>query len=288
MAETTTIEWTDATWNPWTGCTRVNEGCAHCYMERWARRAGREPWTVRRSSPRTFGLPLRLVPDDRVFVCSLSDFWHADADAWRADAYAVMRQRLDLTYIIPTKRPERIAGNLPADWGTRGWPNVWLGLSAATQERLDEGIEPLLAVAAPVHFLSLEPMVGEIREIYLDPVHVDEIGDGRLPYGDDGEFIDGINWVIVGGESGGRARPLHPAWVRGIRHKCIAARVPFFFKQWGEWLPAGQIRTAEQYAAFERRRTPHCQWGIHHSARIGRKLAGNVLDGHVWQESPKR
>lgn len=268
MGAESTIEWTDATWNPWYGCTPVNEGCAHCYMERWAARAGRPAHKVCHASAHAFRLPLRLEPGHRVFVCSLSDFWHAAADKWRADAFAIMRERPDLTFIIPTKRPQRITAHLPDDWG-EGWPNVWLGVSPPTQRWVDTWTPILLAVPAAVHFLSCEPLLGPLN------VH-------RL----EGYLVGCLDWIIVGGESGGKARPMHPDWACQARNACLATRTPFFFKQWGEWLPGAEIRTADQQEAYSRARR-HVKYPDGTvMARVGRKVAGRTLDGHVWSEYP--
>lgn len=228
MGETTKIEWTDATWNPWVGCTKVSPGCAHCYAERLINRlhrgnpGGHSPFTVlRRTAPATFDAPLRWArrlprASDggyvrRVFTCSLSDFFHPAADPWRREAWLLMQRTPGLTYQILTKRPERIAANLPTDWGPNGWPNVWLGTSIETDDYRGR-IEELVKVPARLRFLSVEPLLG--------PLHLS-------PY------LFDIGWVIVGGESGPHARKMDLDWARTVRDDCIGMGVPFFFKQLG-------------------------------------------------------
>lgn len=238
MGERTGIEWTDMTWNPWRGCTKVSPGCAHCYMFREQKRYGRDPSVVVRASSTTFNAPLKweaetvhnlitvgpIMPrPPLVFTCSWSDFFHEAADPWRAEAWAIIRKTADLTYQILTKRPERIRNCLPPDWGS-GYPNVWLGTSVESQS-YDGRIRTLLCVPAKHHFLSAEPLIGPL-----------ELGRPEQV----GSVADDVDWVIVGGESGTEARPMEAAWVRGIRAYCVDMRIPFFFKQWGG--PAGAKR----------------------------------------------
>ncbi|MGH2369611.1 MAG: DUF5131 family protein, partial [Chloroflexota bacterium] len=134
MGSTSSIEWTDATWNPWQGCTKVSPGCAHCYMYRDKARYGQDPTTVRRSTSATFYRPLAWRAPQRVFTCSWSDFFHEDADAWRSEAWDVIRRTPHLTYQVLTKRPDRLPDCLPADWPL---PNVWLGTSVEYQRWVD-------------------------------------------------------------------------------------------------------------------------------------------------------
>ena len=210
MGNQTGIEWTERTWNPWMGCTKVSPGCAHCYMFRERERYGKDPSVVVRSKT-TFTAPLRWkrgAGSGLVFTCSWSDWFHEGADAWRDEAWAIIRATPHLTYQILTKRPERIVEHLPADWGD-GWPNVWLGVSVENQ-RFAGRASRLATIPATVRFISAEPLLG--------PVH--------LP-------LDGIHWVIVGGESGSEARPMELHWARTIRDECAEAGVAFFLKQLG-------------------------------------------------------
>jgi len=214
MSDRTAIEWTDATWNPVRGCSKVSPGCAHCYAETFAERFRGVP-----GHPFERGFDLRLVPEALdlprrwragrlVFVNSMSDLFHEDVpDAFVKRVFEVMASCPQHQFQVLTKRHERLAKlarRLP-------WPpNVWMGVSIETA-RYYTRIAALRRIPAQTRFLSLEPVLGPLP---------------RLP-------LDGIHWVIVGGESGRRPRPMSAEWVRGIREQCLAARVPFFFKQWG-------------------------------------------------------
>lgn len=228
MGTSSCIEWTEATWNPWHGCLKVSPGCAHCYMYRDKRRYGQDPAFVVRSKT-SFDAPLKWKAPKMIFTCSWSDFFIAEADQWRADAWEVIRRSPQHTYQVLTKRPERICDHLPD-----GWPfqNVWLGVSVENP-RFYWRIETLREIPASVRFLSVEPL--------LKPM----LG---LP-------LEGISWVVVGGESGPGCRPMKAEWVREIRGQCSRAKVAFFFKQWGG--PRKDVR-------------------------------GRVLDGRIWGAMPHR
>lgn len=221
MSKTTGIEWTDKTWNPWHGCTKVSPGCAHCYMYREKGRYGQEPEVVTRSKT-TFNDPLKWHEPARVFTCSWSDFFHEAADGWRDEAWNIIRRTPHLTYQILTKRPERIAAHLPADWGM-GYENVWLGVSVENQ-RWAERIDALAGVRAWTKFVSAEPLLGPLD--LSAPLHADG-------YGEDAVLADVPDWVIVGGESGSDARPMALDWVRKIRDDCAYFDIKFFLKQLG-------------------------------------------------------
>lgn len=254
MGTQTAIEWSDATWNPWQGCTKVSPACAHCYMFQGMKRFGKDPTHVRQSSGETWGLPIKrwktgerageykIAPGKKVFTCSWSDWFHEAADKWRGQAWDIIRQRPDLTFQIVTKRTERIAACLPSDW-ENGWPNVWLIATVENQEYADRRIPELLRVPAVVRGLSIEPMLGPIDLIAVLRRYIDSIvGREQTSYETaSSAFGDLINWVIAGGESGPGARPMHPAWVRLLRDQCLAAGVAFFFKQWGDYLDAEAV-----------------------------------------------
>lgn len=224
MGDRSKIEWTDATWNPWYGCTKVSPGCAHCYMFREQYAYGRNPELVTRSKTK-FNDPLRWKEPRTIFTCSWSDFFHEAADAWRDEAWEIIRRTPQHRYLILTKRPERIADRLP--WWPptaridgrgelQGWPNIWLGVSIENR-RWEERVYALLGAAALHHdqfFVSAEPL--------LERVEIPWLG-----------LKAGIGWVIAGGESGPGARPFDLAWARDLLHQCRAARVPFFLKQLG-------------------------------------------------------
>lgn len=210
MAEHSGIEWTDATWNPWRGCTKVSAGCDHCYMFRDQERYGRDPSVVVRSKT-TFGDPLKWAEPRVVFTCSWSDWFHEAADDWRAAAWDVIERTPQHTYLILTKRPGRMARHLP--WSAFGdpWPNVWLGTSVENQETAFR-VRQLRIHPAAVRFVSAEPLIG--------PVALD---------------LSGIHWVIAGGESGPGFRPMDLDWARSLRDACLGTGVAFFLKQLGGW-----------------------------------------------------
>lgn len=163
MGATTAISWTTHSWNPWQGCEAVSDGCTNCYAKTQAERWGRDFADVHRSAPATFRAPLSKKWSEPAFVftCSISDFFHNDADAWRPEAWEIIKATPWLTYQILTKRHGRIASHLPPDWG-EGYPNVWLGVSAENQEWADRRIPVLLKVPARKRFVSAEPLLGPI------------------------------------------------------------------------------------------------------------------------------
>ncbi|MCU1617603.1 MAG: hypothetical protein JWO98_5143 [Frankiales bacterium] len=262
MAESSIIEWTDATWNPWRGCDRVSPGCAHCYMFRDQRRYGKDPSVVVRASDATFYAPVRSArwqEPRKVFTCSWSDWFHEDADEWRDDAWDVIRQTPQHTYQVLTKRPERMLDHLPADWGD-GYPNVWLGVTIENRRFVGRA-DVLRAVPAAVRFISAEPLLGPL--VY-DDGWFDEGGVETRRWADDyaGPELDlrQIDWLIVGGESGPRHRPIDPEWARDLltHVECVsndrtAGRTAFLFKQWGGPRPTS---------------------------------GGRLLDGRTWDEMP--
>ncbi len=214
MADSSSIEWTDATWNPVTGCTKVSPGCKFCYAERMAHRL-RAMGSARysagfelRTQPSALETPLKWRKPRRVFVNSMSDLFHRDVpSAYIRQVFEVMEQAHWHTFQVLTKRADRLAdlGN------TLPWPtNVWMGVSVESPFYY-ERIRALQSVPAHVRYLSVEPMLEACPDLPLD----------------------GIHWVIVGGESGPGARPMEAAWVRGVRAQCQRENVAFFFKQWG-------------------------------------------------------
>lgn len=223
MAQDTKIQWTQHTWNPWTGCIKVSAGCKFCYMYRDKERYGLDPTQVIRSKEKIWQAPYTWKPG-LVFTCSWSDFFIEQADEWRADAWKVIRNTPKHTYQILTKRPERILECLPPDWGD-GYKNVWIGISVENQEAYDLRIPILAQVPAAIRFLSIEPIIG--------PINV--ANNGALEYYQD----EKINWVIIGGESGNetgkyRYRPCELGWIRNIINDLSAYPKAFIFvKQLG-------------------------------------------------------
>ena len=294
MAENSAIEWTDHTFNPWIGCTKVSPGCDHCYAERdMASRLKVVQWGPHgarvRTKPANWAKPqawnrrhdeffAQHGRRQRVFCASLADVFDNAVDpAWRADLFALIHATPNLDWLLLTKRIGNVAGMLRdtrhgADedlslLDMMPLPNVWIGASVVNQEEAERDIPKLLAVPARVRFLSMEPLLG--------PVDFYEVSNawfqrGYTPW-NNAPILDGIHWVIVGGESGPAARPMHPDWARSLRDQCAAAGVPFLFKQWGEWRPVipGEGAIGAQL-----------KWqdgGV--SIRVGKKAAGRQLDG---------
>ncbi len=235
MSAKSDIEWTDATWNPVRGCTKVSPGCKYCYAEAFAERFRGVPGSAYeqgfdlRLVPEALELPLRWRKPRLVFVNSMSDLFHEEVpDSYIKRVFDVMVRAHQHTFQVLTKRSGRLrslAKELP-------WPtNVWVGVSVEDQKRASRVADLQAVEGASVRFLSVEPLLGPIR---------------KLP-------LDGIHWVIVGGESGRRPRPMDPAWVVDILRQCREADVPFFFKQWG-----GR----------------------------NKKKAGRLLDGRTWDQMP--
>lgn len=232
MAEASSIQWTDATWNPWHGCKKVSPGCKFCYMYRDKDRYGLDPTIVVRSKGK-FREPLKWKDPKKIFTCSWSDWFIEEADGWRDEAWAIIKATPQHTYQILTKRPERIAKCLPADWGT-GYPNVWLGVSIESQEQVHrlETLMELVTVASTFKtFVSAEPLIG-----YLD-------------FNDDvwlSQCFDDLDWLIIGGESGNetgkwRYRKMESEWasnliyaVRDARQRGVGPKL--FVKQLGTYM----------------------------------------------------
>lgn len=230
MGTNTGISWTDHTWNPWLGCRKTSTGCKNCYMYREQKFHGKDPSTVV-SSKTTYLAPLKWKEPARVFTCSYSDFFIEEADEWRIGAWDIIRKTPHLTYQILTKRPERISACLPPDWGS-GWDNVWLGVTTENQEMADLRIPELLENEAKVFFVSYEPALSALNlEPYLQfpPFHENY----KMTWGVN-EF-HGIDWIIIGGESGPGYRTMEISWAMNLINQCKDAEVPVFFKQIGGW-----------------------------------------------------
>lgn len=235
------IEWTDATWNPVTGCTQVSPGCAHCYAKTFAERFRGVPGHPYERGfdlqlrPERLDQPLRWAKPRTIFVNSMSDLFHPEVpDDYVREVFEVMEAASQHRFQVLTKRAERLAELAPS----LPWPaHVWMGVSVENQ-RWTSRIDYLRRTAATVKFLSCEPLLG--------PLELE---------------LEGIDWVIVGGESGPGARPMDPEWARGVRDRCVEASVPFFFKQWGAHDARGK--------------------------RVGKKRAGRRLDRRIWNGMPE-
>jgi protein gp37 len=214
MAKDSAIEWTDATWNPWMGCTKVSEGCKNCYMFREQQRYGHDP-TVLRSSKTTFRDPLKWKEPKMIFVCSWSDFFHEDVpERWRKDAMDIIYYCPQHTFLLLTKRPEVVRKYVMDDW----WyvcKNAWLGVTVENQNHVNR-LSELYDIPASMKFLSAEPLLGPL---------------------DLSEHMGFIDWVIAGGESGPDFREMKEEWATDLRDQCVDAGVPFFFKQWSGLRP---------------------------------------------------
>ena len=234
MAANSAIEWTECTWNPVTGCSKVSPGCAHCYAERMSKRLQamghpnyRKGFEVAVHDS-ALGLPHHWSSPRVIFVNSMSDLFHPEVPVtFVQKVFQVMRACQRHVFQVLTKRPERCVELAPAlSWS----PNIWMGVSVESADFVHR-IDHLRHLDAKVKFLSLEPLLGPINRLNLD----------------------GIDWVIVGGESGPGARPMSQGWVTDLRDKCVKKRVPFFFKQWGG---------------------------------TNKKQAGRDLDGRRWDQMP--
>jgi protein gp37 len=349
MASNSAIEWCDDTLNLWWGCTKVSDGCKHCYAETLSNRYGRSNWGPKgtRQEVKSWRSNLnkiaRLAAKEgrrrRVFVQSMSDTFEGPETCGgkqsanyllmcklRSELVEAIHEHPELDFLLLTKRPE-LAQDLwdeACSWavmqnsGPHPWPaNVWIGTSVEDQKTADERIPFLLEIPAKVRFLSCEPLLGPVdiqRYLWGACDSCDGAGffianepDKLTCLDCDGLGVDliteleGIHWVIAGGESGAKARPMHPEWARSLQTQCSHASVPFFFKQWGEWLPlAGRSDQQPDYS-----NAPHGpfpgrfgSWDgsefrvgtarfAHASLRIGKKVAGRLLDGRTWDEFPE-
>jgi protein gp37 len=311
MSKQSGIEWTDASWNVIGGCTEASEGCDHCYARRGAYRMQFNPnaprryeGTVRRYQGKylwTYRInldwealedpaPLRWTKPRRIFVCSMSDLFHPEVPEnfiWRVVEIAWKAQQH--TFMILTKRPTRMMDVLTRScWWNNDTPeNIWLGVTAENQKRADERVPPLLETPAARHFVSIEPMLGpvDLRHVQTQEVEIDALtGDHGVHRPLSGRSDRKLDWVIVGGESGREARPMHPDWARSVRNQCDAAGIPFFFKQWGEWRAADNpeqvVTWLQNGAAMRQVGSAPCLY------RVGKKTAGRELDGRTWDEWP--
>ncbi len=297
MGETSEISWTDATFNPWIGCTKVSQGCVNCYAESFAKRYGKAEWgpTAQRvkTSVANWRKPIawdRKAGQEgirrRVFCSSLADVFEDNQQLpeWRTELFALIEQTPNLDWLLLTKRPENVNGMIPTTWNTfEKWPaHVWIGTSVEDQAAADKRIPKLVNIPAHVRFLSCEPLLGpvdltgkSIDSVWIDPEYY------KIDYGLR-DVIDAegwpIDWVIVGGESGPGARPMHPTWAQSLRDQCVAAGVAYHFKQRGEW--------TWDYPGLSMARHQKTYFDGVEFYRVGKHLAGRELDGRTWDEYP--
>ena len=248
MSQLSSIEWTDSTWNPVTGCTKISPGCKNCYAEKFAERWRGIPGHHYEQGfdlklwPERLTLPLVWKEPRMIFVNSMSDLFHKDVpDDFIRRVFKVMTEASHHVFQVLTKRPERMMEWTRERYVAEKLPkNIWLGTSVEKQD-YTKRISFLQKTHAQVRFLSIEPLLG--------PMKLNETN------------YQGIHWVIVGGESGPGARPMNPEWARGIREQCKRYAVAFFFKQWGAFNEEGE--------------------------RVGKKSSGRVLDGKTWNQMPE-
>jgi len=303
MGTKTEIAWTDHTFNPWIGCTKVSAGCANCYaktrddrhmlgpLSHWGPGSPRHITSAANwREPIKWAKAARAAGRrDKVFCASQADIFEDDAPVEaRQHLWVLIDETCDaLDWQILTKRPQNILSVMCDDNLNLGFfelTRCWLGTSVENQEAADKRILELLAIDAAVRFLSCEPLLGPLDLQYPKSFYPEgpetccsgvECGCHGLPV--DPPVIYGVDWLICGGESGPGARPMHPDWARSLRDQCKSANVPFFFKQWGEWLPPMQdgapglgqmLNCGDQYE------------------RVGKKNAGSLLDGREWKQFP--
>ncbi|MDO9177561.1 MAG: phage Gp37/Gp68 family protein [Agitococcus sp.] len=335
MSKETEIAWTDSTFNPWWGCQKVGPGCDHCYAESLDKRTGGAHWGPgaerRRTSIKNWNDPIRWNKQadlffakhgrrQRVFCASMADvFDNAVNPQWRADLFELIEKTPRLDWLLLTKRignvvrmQKEAVSLLPktetaaSSWGPLVWPaNVWLGITVVNQEEADRDIPKLLAVPVATRFLSMEPLLGRVSvfsEATGELLHVAQPARANTSFSE-------IQWVIVGGESGSGARPMHPEWVRNLLRQCAAAKVPFLFKQWGEWRPmqeseipfkgtnchlvsdgshptiaSGTFQMAHQIRSMIL--DPKYSWQ-HPVVNMGKKGSGRLLDGVLYDAFPR-
>jgi protein gp37 len=326
MAKATKISWAHSTFNPWIGCEKVSPACLHCYAEGVAKRMGKELWGA--EAPRFFTgeaywrEALRWNEEAgkrrepwRVFCGSLCDVMEdrRDLDERREQLFELIEETPNLTWLLLTKRPENFLRLTPEEWAS-GWPrNVWAMTTVENQRRAEERLPHLLKVPAAVRGVSAEPLLGpvDLSPWLLDPCAC------NVPFMDGAGQHDpacpsvtrawGIDWVIVGGESGGGSRAMHPGWARALRDQCSKARVAFHFKQWGNWAPHdGQPVKLESLALFNKhengdrpiyirnlepdRREDWSEYQTRDDVYMFRttvKEAGRLLDGRLWDQTPQ-
>lgn len=331
MSDGTKIEWTDATWNPITGCSVVSPGCTNCYAMKLAgtrlqhhpSRAGlTNPtksgpvWNGKvRLNRNWLGQPLEWKKPRMVFVCAHSDLFHDEVpDEWILDIYTIMAIAQQHTFQVLTKRADRMhhflsrsdlleeiyanwytfSGNAREVW-TWPLPNVWLGVSVEDQKRANERIPLLLDTPAAIRWISAEPLLGPLDlnsnmggtqwiggQRGCGGTHRHDRRDGEVIHGvmhvvdpltayhhHDDRCAPGLDWVVTGGESGTAARAMQPDWARSLRDQCSAAKVPFFFKQWGNYAPLLSATTKDTMY------------------RAAKSIAGRLLDGREHNEMPE-
>lgn len=313
--ENSKIEWTDHTFNPWTGCEKVSPACANCYAETWAKRCGRDFKT--RILTKTWGGPVKwnkqaspegrgvyyaqhgvYLPEHRprVFCASLADWLDETVPAeWFVKLLELLHNTRNLDWLLLTKRPQNFLSRMEAALKTHKarvsmqlgcqianwisghpWKNVWIGVTTEDQQRADERIPLMFDIPARVRFLSVEPMLGPVELSAF-------MGECVTPMDVVQKYNFGIDWIICGGESGGKARPMNPVWPSSLQMECEKVGVPFLFKQWGEWGPVAGINP--NMPCVRKGKAVVFESG-HAVMRLGKKKTGRWLNSRTWDELP--
>lgn len=295
MTQNTKIEWADHTFNPWWGCTKISPACDNCYAAALDKRTGGDHWGAnqprKRTSAKNWLEPVKWNKQadaffsehgrrQRVFCASMADVFDNEIEPqWRYELFALIDATPNLDWLLLTKRIGN-ANKMIFEASTKDQipANIWLGATICNQEEANRDIPKLLAVPAAKRFLSIEPMLGAIN---LDEPF------NRKHWGFDPDWEGpktDIDWVIVGGESGHGARPMHPDWAQSLRDQCVAAGVPFLFKQWGEWHPKIWQESGDIVIGADVRVMTEIEG--RQMVRIGKKAAGRLLDGIEHNEFP--
>ncbi len=279
MGKNSSIEWTHHSFNPWWGCTKVSPACANCYAEAFAHRLGQGVWGAN-APRRLFGdshwrEPLRWNAEAlaegeqrRVFCASMADVFEArtDLDSQRAKLWQLINVTPWLDWLLLTKRPEKVLDLVP--W-RKPWPhNVWIGTTVENEEWADLRLPHLARIPAVRRFVSCEPLLGplDLRR-WLRPEN-----SGFHP----------IDWVIVGGESGPKSRPMLPTWATDVRDSCVNVKTPFFFKQWGCWSPVENSEAPNGDTSVD-----IATMRMFDMRRMSKIAAGRLLEGRTWNEVPE-
>ena len=280
MGKNSHIEWTHHTFNPWWGCSKVSPACRYCYAEAWAKRVGQKVWggdaSRRFFSDGHWREPLKWNREaaetghpKRGFCASMADVFERrkDLNRERERLWRLIEDTPFLVWLLLTKRPHNVLKMAP--WGIDGWPaNVWIGTTVENQTWAERRLPALLEIPATVKFLSCEPLLGQID---LNPW----LGQNSLPL---------VQWIIAGGESGPKSRPMHPDWARSLRDFSLERGIAFHFKQWGHWVPAEMVKEQERRAS---RLVDAPGNAAVHMVSLGKKDAGIVLDGLTYDGVPE-
>jgi protein gp37 len=303
----TKIEWCQETWSPATGCTKISEGCQNCYAERMARRlAGRYGYPPKPNQfkptfhPDRLNVPTKWKNPRRIFVCSMSDIFHDDVDPWWIDNILnACLKAPQHTYLFLTKRPHNIKKKLEGCNGKQldfMAARAWIGATIENNKHLDR-IDDLLSVSAAVRFVSVEPMLGQVdlRKWFPHDANCRCPECYHRAFKSQPKYT--IDWVICGGESGPGARPMHPDWVWSLRDQCVSAGVPFFFKQWGEFISELDDRSyiinkklvydSSFVEIVHDENSVPIDYKGEYMVRVGKKRAGRLLDGQEWNQYPE-